>query len=281
MDTFEFQTCTCLDEFLTIDLAMAEIEGRKMWHYYQKKKDPRPKTAPEPKIETSGGRLWVFRGSESNLPCYGIGKSRPKKSTTHHWNQNVVAFLLSLQEKLQDAKYTTSDLQILSTHKRNGYVFCGHPKYRDQYWRDWAMIDWGDITSPGQIWCFVVIDCMNSRCHKKKNPGVWHGDVDVKNNVYAVVEKTDYHKDPKILSRLDIFVPIRKKVWTSGDQNTPWERRFYLTEVENIVEPIAVVPNIGGRSKRDYFVVKQRNEWVEMFEQWLDDPPSNNWNFGF
>ena len=162
-------------------------------------------------------------------------------------------------------------------------MLCGHPQYRDSFWRDWATIDWGDETLPGQIWCFVVIDCIPTLPGRtKKDPriekpsGIFHGDIEVQNGAYAVLESTTYDKVKRNVERSDIFIPIKKEVEQTANKNRPWKRKFYLADVEAIQSPIAVVPNIGGKSRRDFFVVKQRGEWAEMFKEWLDDPPEHD-----
>ena len=74
------------------------------------------------------------------------------------------------------------------------------------------------------------------------------------------------------MERSDIFIPIKKDVEQVANKNRPWRRKFFLADVEAIKQPLAVVPNIGGKSRRDFFVVKQRHEWAHMFKEWLDDP---------
>jgi hypothetical protein len=54
-----------------------------------------------------------------------------------------------------------------------------------------------------------------------------------------------------------------------------WGRKFYLADVESILSPLAVVPNIGAR-KFDFLILKSRTEWVEIFKRWLDDPHEND-----
>ena len=58
--------------------------------------------------------------------------------------------------------------------------------------------------------------------------------------------------------------------------NRSWERQFYLADVESVHNPLVVVPDIGGRSGREFFVVKQRAEWVEEFKAWLEDPHADD-----
>lgn len=282
--TFDLQTCTRLDEFETIELAMMEVQGKKLWRYYNKAADPPPEEVePNEEISTGGCRIWVYRTDDTKEPSYCLGKTIKKVPSNTYWGGDVNRFLLELQEKLFTAKYLSGHLEIRGHHKRNGHVFRGHPQYRGHFWRDWVMIDWGDEALPGQIWCFVVIDCIPTRPGgdqtgpRIEDPsGIHHGDVEVQNGVYAVVESSEYETDNKKVGRSDLFLPIKKDVDQVGSATKPWKRKFFLADVEAFQKPIVVVPNIGGKSRRDYFIVKQRGEWVEMFEDWLDDPPEND-----
>lgn len=283
--TFDLQTCTRLDEFETIELAMLEVNGRKLWNYYNKPADPpRPKAVvPDEAISTGGCRIWVNRTEDTKEPCYCLGKTMQKAPSSTYWGGDVNRFLLELQEKLTTAKYLAGHLEIKGQHKRNGHVFRGHPQYRGHFWRDWVMIDWGEESLPGQIWCFVVVNCIPTRPGGNQDgplvedpSGLFHGDIELQNGVYAVVESSKYETDKHKVGRSDLFLPIRKDVKQVGSDTRPWKRKFYLADVEAFQKPIVVVPNIGGKSRRDYFIVKQRSEWVEMFKDWLDDPPAND-----
>jgi hypothetical protein len=46
------------------------------------------------------------------------------------------------------------------------------------------------------------------------------------------------------------------------------ELKFYLMW-EAFVEPVVVIPDIGGAAN-EYFVVKNRDAWKQDFEEWLE-----------
>ena len=272
--TFDFQTCTRLDEFFTIDLAMEEVNGRRLCDYYQRLPRETSKTStPTPEPPATGGlQVWVYRTDDTKEPCYCTGKKKKKQPSNTYWGADIVSFLLLLQETLVEKDFLKSVLEIRSQQKQNGDLFRGHPQYRGEFWRDWIMLNWENTRVPAQIWCFVVIDCIPP----DESSGIVHGGVEVKNGVYAVVELTRYERNPDKVGRSDIFVPVKKLVDQEAQGNQRWRRQYYLAKVEDICEPIAVVANIGGPSKREYFVVKQRNEWVQMFTEWLEDPHSSD-----
>ena len=47
--------------------------------------------------------------------------------------------------------------------------------------------------------------------------------------------------------------------------------KFYLADVEAIVEPIAVIPDLGGEPN-NCFVLRERKHWSRDFERWLEEP---------
>ncbi len=70
------------------------------------------------------------------------------------------------------------------------------------------------------------------------------------------------------------MMPVLKEVSFDADGDVV-NRRFYLADVEAIMDPCAVVPDIGGPKNR-YFVVKPRNTWAKDFIQWINDPHTND-----
>lgn len=268
--TFDFQTCTRLDEFMLIDLAMHELDtGHFMSRYYAREEDPRPPDpAPFEAPNTSGVPINVFK-SEGNI-VYSLGKGKTAMTpATKKWDDEVLCFLDELQTKLGITK-----LKIRGVHNREGLKFRGSPEFRDKPWRDWAMIDWGGGPAsvlPGQIWCFVVVENV-----KEADPTFKHGGIDVENGHYAVIECADYSLQSAETRLSDIFVPIKKDVAQTADGDRPWRRRFWLADVEAITKPLVVVPNIGGKEGVEFFIVKQREDWVTEFKAWLDMPDAHD-----
>jgi hypothetical protein len=94
------------------------------------------------------------------------------------------------------------------------------------------------------------------------------------NGTFAVVETTKLdetgpNKDDE-LGRSDLMMPVLKEASFDMEGNVV-KRRFYLADVEAILDPCAVVPDIGGPKNR-YFVVKPRNQWADDFITWISDP---------
>jgi hypothetical protein len=169
------------------------------------------------------------------------------------------------------------ELPICTEHKRNGQIFRGHPDYRGNGpWRDWAIFHWGDPDEGGygdlpcQIWCFVTVQGLpdsDSEDTHDDAPRVEHGGIFVENGTYAVVEAGKWDPNEDEITMSDLFLPFFK-VRRGANK----KRVFYLADVDSIVAPMCVVPDIGCQGGDRYFQVKSRNEWVEEFTSWLEDP---------
>jgi hypothetical protein len=217
--------------------------------------------------------------NRDNKPCFSIGKGKKALIPNYKvkWGRGIVSFLYSLQEKVTDHGF---QLQIRTEHKRKGTIFRGTPIYRDAYWRDWVLVNWGDDTYlPAQIWCFVVIEGRpdsgtedSDLSNESQNVHLYHGGIPLKKGTYAVVEKSVFVTDKESLRKSDIFVPICKKVAARPNAHGGWRRVFYLVDVEAFMKPCVVVPDIGGRTGNEFFVVKQRADWAEEYKEWLNDP---------
>ena len=129
------------------------------------------------------------------------------------------------------------------------------------------LVDWGDEgVLPCHVWCFVDLTRLDSG-----TKSLQFGGANLKKNVYAVVETTSYDENEEEIAMSDIFIPLHLDVEELDEDGNVVARQFYLADVEAIVGPCAVIPNIGG-DKTSYLQVKKREEWCEIFEQWLRKP---------
>ena len=97
---------------------------------------------------------------------------------------------------------------------------------------------------PCQIWCFVIIDGLpepDSEDADSEGAGIEYGGIFLENGTYAVVEFAKWDPNPDEVSMSDLFIPMNKVVGRDG------KRRFYLADVDSIVSPMCVVPDIGLR----------------------------------
>ena len=257
-ETFVQQTDERLSEFLVIDMAIAELSGRFVWDYYAPYREV-PKI-PKPDVITTGGaHIKVFYSEKLQWNTFKFGKKL--KSREHATvEESALDFLVELQDIITDKVKTAHELVIRTEHKQNGTVFQAHPHYKGGTWHDWVMIDWGDYgILPGHIWFFVDLRCIPEDTDLGE-----FGGISLNHGVYAMIESAEFVEDEQEISKSKIFVPIRKEVGRD-EENDVFVRQFYLADVDSFESPVAVIPDIGGRPN-DYFIVKNREEWQDLFE---------------
>jgi hypothetical protein len=270
VETFDFQTCTRLDEFLLVDLAHTEMHVFPLHKYYEREEAPAKKPTPVPPVTVGGAPINILQHLDGGgHPVYSIGVGTQAKTPSKvAWHRDAVSFLWLLKQKLQ-----VKSLKVRPEFKRDGLIFRGSPDYKGKFWRDWAIFDWGGAVGerPGQIWCFVdtTLEPLGGAT------AVQHDGVDLERTVYAVVERGYYGEDAKENGLSSIFLPFRKEI--RSDQGIHgWKRKFYLIKVDALKRPLAVIPNIGGHSGVEYFSVLKRRSWVDPFVVWLEKPISED-----
>ena len=124
---------------------------------------------------------------------------------------------------------------------------------------------------PGEIWCFVDFSDQYEgwQTHFEGSS--------ITNTVFAVIENayecenlTKDHAD--VINSGSMFTPIVKEIGSIDDDGDIEERTFYLADVESIVEPLCVIPDIGSEEIGRYLVVQPRRKWADNFVQWLNKP---------
>ena len=100
-------------------------------------------------------------------------------------------------------------------------------------------------------------------------PGVNHGSCDITPGCFAIVECGVYDDQTNDLIS-EIFQPLRTIVG-GITHNQVSHFKFFLSDIEAFVRPIAVIPDLGGQPN-GYFLLKDRSMWREDFESWLENP---------
>lgn len=285
INVFEMQTALRLVEFLLIDLAMAEIDGKRVWEYFCLDQERGPLEPQETQADadpsTGGTSLKIYKNEASGETEWHFGRNRNKVA---HWEDSILDFLLELQNHVQEEGVGVLD--ICTEHKRAGQIFRGHPDYRGNgQWNDWALFDWGHHGQlPGEIWCFVDFSMEDEYWHAQ------FAGVELTSGVYAVIESADpcpneaHPNDPfgwnGKRNTSDLWTPYIKSTKLLNADGTIKERCFYLADVESIVHTACVIPDVGtadngGRyidNKCRYLMMTPRDDWSDLFISWLEAP---------
>ena len=260
-ETFDQQTAIRLEEIHLLDMAKAEFEGKPVFNYGRHKPEPVVETeVSNDKMTIGGAKLTVFKDEESGYIVTTDKKSDEEKEL------KLETTLLEYVSELQDVviQYIPT-LHLRTTHKRKGQIFRGQGTFRNKVWRDWAMIDWDEEGKlPCKIYGFVDLRDLPQKNHGLKMQGTPLG-----NNIYAIVEAAVFDEDVVRKQMSEIFVPITKEVGQITN-NAVSRMKFYLADVEAIVSPIAVIPDIGG-NPNDYFMIKDRETWRTDFIDFLEN----------
>jgi hypothetical protein len=269
---FYEQVANRLMESFLLDLAMEEINGRKLWNYWEGHPPIRAKErAPsEGNSRIGGTRFEVVIDPDTGEYDMKL-LTKIKGSADMFVEQDFINFVGKLQTKIAD-KYGINKVPIYGNHHREGMTFRGSPMNNGGVWRDWVMVDWSDDGElPCKIWGFVdLLDL-------PVDNNIGYGGYDcIPPGIYSIVESSQFAPLPENGEphRSELFVPIRKEVRQIRN-NRVTKLKFYLADVEAFVAPLVVVPDIGGEPNA-YFLCKSRELWRKDFEEWLDSPHCND-----
>lgn len=275
-DVFESQTQTRHVEMEMLDLAMLEIhQGMKKWDYKKRvspiDEDAAEKDTVSPVIRNGGSVIQVAADAFSGEPYICFPGSRMRNHVIR-WEWDILRYLSYLQDRY--APYLRGRfLPIFTEHVRDKQIFRGHPRYRDnRAWNDWVLVDYGGEPVPSLIWCFVDLQCLPAGTSFNQDG------ISVDKGIYAVVESTSWqpevdeeHPDYQMKSSLVRSCVKDAKTWEPNDPTKIKERQFYLANVEAFVSPIMVIPDVGSDHKSKYLAIKARQEWSDMFVEWLKE----------
>ncbi len=180
----------------------------------------------------------------------------------------LLEFVIHLQDHF--VHLYPNGVYLRTEHERSGTMFRGNAKYRNEVWRDWVLINWGeDGNLPCKIWGYVDLSLIRGES------GVSYGGLaSVTSGVYAIVEAGRFVNSPAGTPNSNMFTPIRKEVGAMQGNNVT-KLKFYLADVEAFVAPMVVVPDIGG-NPYDYLAVKNKTEWCNAFIERLNAPLSDD-----
>ena len=246
---FDWQCANNLHDMEVIDVAMEEImNNNNIWDYYKRESDENTAEFADEQstlaveVRNTGTRVEYFYDAKENNYKYRVN-SRMQDKHLFKLGKELLAFLETTMNLLGNA---VNSLSLFTEHKRFNQIFRGTPRYLDNVWRDWVMIDWGNNTIlPGQIWIFV--DLTEIPDNPSYEPGI-----------YAIIESADANPDEDEIAMTELFVPYIKE--TDGvDENGKIKRKFYLVDVEAIHSPTIVIPDLDNENPAALLEISAKN----------------------
>ena len=264
-ESFVEQTATRNNESHLLSMAEEEMQGRPVRNYDHGQQHSRPKVKDERQPYLGGAKFGVKFDPETSKYSMRL-LTRIVGTLAVRIEQQFIDWLGKFQEKIE---HWIPRIEVRGNHHRNGYTFRGSPMHMGRVWRDWVLIDWGDDGMlPCKIWGFIDLRLL------PENNNVKYANYDgIPPALYAVVESSRLNTDESEVNMSEIFIKIEKEVSQMRNGNVT-KLKFYLADVEAFVEPLTVIPDIGG-VPNGYFVCKNREQWRQSFIDWLREPPED------
>lgn len=164
-----------------------------------------------------------------------------------------------------------NNLTIYSIYRRDELTFRTSTNFMSKAWRDWVIIDWGEEEGdlPSHCMGFVNLSAL------PPNFGVIFGaSGELYAGVFAIVEVAQPVPADSLDITSDLFVPYEKEVGGFTGRFVS-HNKYYLADVEAIVGPAAVIPDVGGPVNR-YLYLKDRRKWKKDFVKWLEAPSKDD-----
>ena len=256
--TFEQQTASRIMESFYLELAEQELDGKALFDYYSWQSEINSGQTEKKSADRVGG-AWIGVVDNAESGEYVWDKVGSKLFS--QLDNELLQYLGDLQEHL------SISLEIRTEHCRNGQMFRGNPKYRGAAWNDWASFDWGRQhgASPGHVMCFVdLTELYEEDAHTFQQSKVCSG-------VFAVIEWAEAEEESDEWTS-NLFIPINKRGKEEEESGKITERMFYLADVEAIVDPLVVVPDVNEAKPNRFFKLCPRKEWGDDFILWLEAP---------
>ena len=258
---FEKQTSHRCDDFHVLDLALEELHGRPLWHYFdgfEHDETPHKET-----IKRTGGMMMsVYWDTDTNeVAVKIITRMNNKKGLLI--DTQFLEYAWQIQQKVA---HLVPKMRICAEHSREGQMFRAHPNFRGKGpWKDWVMIQWEEGEYPAQIWGFLDLTDIDEGTQVLLDDGLRVG-----SGIFAIVESCTYIEEEEPAS--DLFKPLQLETNQLSDEGDVLRRMFYVVDVETFKQPIVVIPDIGSTPKCKYFMMSPRSSWAQDFQAWIEMP---------
>ena len=175
--------------------------------------------------------------------------------------------LLKFCIEMIDGGHIQSPIQFLTRHKRFGTIFKAHPIYKEnEYWYDWATVNWDVETFPAKFLLFIDININNFL-----KPFTVGSTTVTEQGMYALCYSLDYRT--KIKAHTTSYLVSYGKIMLEKDGKSPALCMFLLDAIENNISavPFNTSNGIDSMNGKEWLFLCSKSEWYDIFIKFMKD----------
>jgi hypothetical protein len=283
--TFDFMVAEKIQQRLSVDFAIAEINGKKRWKYFTSIKCTDESPGGEPFEPYLGGtKVRVFKENDNDQhwsyePC-----TRMKQKSAYKYDEMIQYMICHLGEKLFRSRGIKefclySELTVYDTAAENNkQIYYATPYFDGAPWYDWAIFDMttflistdpADNHVPCQLKCFV--DLQNITLANNEQ-------VEFTPGIYVFAEPARINNDPTELGMSEIWSSWTKSPSALAQYANDYNK-VHLLNIEDITGPTIVIPDLDNENKRAYLKMSALATWADEFEDWLNEEHTRQFDY--
>jgi hypothetical protein len=275
VETWDISTATKIANQTAVEYGIEETKGRMKWHYYRghdhsdrndkiKNKDPFAPLLTGAKI-----KLWIEEGDDEwKIKVFSemIGKEKYVYDAS---TRKGIVMMADFVLKYKTTVFLHAVLKVHDTRAdNNSQIFRASPYFQGMPWYDWAIFDLSEDTPDDQNEAFVPAQIeafMDLTDLPEEN------DLDMVPGIYAIAERARMSTDYDELGRAEMWEPWKKDPTTSTDL-PPGASKMSFLNINKIVSPAVLIPDVGNKNKRAYLRLVSKSAWAKLFDEWLASP---------
>ena len=281
--TFDLQVALKIIYRRCIDLGMQELAGRPKWNYYEGFNHFDVSKEVNYACGVSGVRTDFWFDAEGKVNCKVVSEMRHKKRFSFPAGtlDQVHQLLYSTEEYLSSVSVYTEYWVLDPKFGPKKQIYRASPLYDGREWYDWCMMDCRPVDpddptkrigsdiepvafTPCQLMCFVDLQ------------GLPHDQqIGIAPGIYCVGEPSTEVKPEPGTWPSDLFEPYLKDSKTILGKT---QHAIDFWPCDRILEPTSLIPDLDHEDERAFLRVVPRWQWADLFEQFVQQPHTRNFN---
>lgn len=254
---FTIQVANKIEDRRVIEMGIEELQGRPRWKYYSGYEHPKLKSAPEsasPSLSGVKAKFFYCDIEEKFVYSLTTAMQRVKK---YKFSQLLIDFITDIAMVVSTYQ---DNIFVHSEMIHDGTIYRASPHYQGKPWYDWAMFSFQGNDLPAQIRCFIDLTNLPDDNTTIYEPGV-----------YMICETVAPNLVEKEQITSELFQPYEKELIYDHVRET--ERvKLVVISASQLIGPACVIPDLDNINPRAFLRVLPMHEWATLFELWVNDP---------